>query len=225
MQAGGVDISPRMETQLLTPAYHAGKYVLPPLPYPADALAPYLDEATLLLHHDKHHAAYVAGANEAAATLQRIAQGEASPALAPAATLNLAFNLSGHLLHTLYWENLAPLPQSCPDAALADAIITHFDSWEGFQRVFRAATMAVQGSGWGILGVEPASRRLVVCAVQKHQDALIPGMKPLLVCDVWEHAYYLHYRNDRSAYLDAFFALINWEVVASRYRACCHVNA
>lgn len=211
-----------METQLLTHAYQAGKYALPPLPYPADALAPYLDEATVLLHHDKHHAAYVAGANDAADTLRRIAQGDASPSLAPAATLNLAFNLSGHILHTLYWENLAPPPQDAPCGELADAMAATFDSLDGFQRVFRAATLAVQGSGWGILGVEPASRRLVVCAVQKHQDALIPGLKPLLVCDVWEHAYYLHYRNNRSSYLDAFFALINWEVVASRFRAHCH---
>lgn len=211
-----------MEHQLLTHAYQAGKYALPPLPYPADALAPYLDEATVLLHHDKHHAAYVAGANEAAETLQRIAQGDLPPAQAPAATLHLAFNLSGHILHTLYWENLAPPPQAEPSGELADAIAATFHSMDGFKRVFRAATMAVQGSGWGILGVEPVSRRLVVCAVQKHQDALVPGFVPILVCDVWEHAYYLHFRNNRSAYLDSFFVLINWEVVASRFRSYCH---
>lgn len=211
-----------MENQLLTHAYQGGKYALPPLPYPADALVPYLDEATLLLHHDKHHAAYVAGANEAAETLQRIAQGDLPPSLAPAATLNLAFNLSGHILHTLYWENLAPPPGKEPEGELADALTAAFSSVDGFKRVFRAATMAVQGSGWGILGVEPASRRLVVCAVQKHQDALVPGFKPLLVCDVWEHAYYLRYHNNRSSYMDAFFALINWEVVASRFRSHCH---
>lgn len=212
-----------METQLLTHAYQAGQYELPPLPYPADALAPYLDEATLLLHHDKHHAAYVAGANEAAETLRRIALGDLPPAHSPAATLQLAFNLSGHILHTLYWENLTPpASHTVPHGELLDAIESTFESLDGWKRVFRAATMAVQGSGWGVLGVEPASRRLVVCAVQKHQDALIPGFKPILVCDVWEHAYYLPYRNNRSAYLDAFFALINWEVVASRFRSHCH---
>lgn len=214
-----------MDNHLLTLAYQAGKYALPPLPYPADALVPYIDEPTVLLHHDKHHAAYVAGANEAADTLSRIAQGDLSPSLAPAATHNLAFNLSGHILHTLYWENLAPPSQTEPEGELADAINDHFSSYDGFKRVFRSITLAVQGSGWGLLGVEPASRRLVVTAVHKHQDALVPGFKPILVCDVWEHAYYLHYHNNRSAYLDAFFSLINWEVVASRFRRYCHVYA
>ncbi len=208
-----------MENQLLTHAFRADHYTLPPLPYEADALAPYIDETTVLLHYEKHHAAYVNGANEAQDMLRRIAQGDLPPSIAPAATLRLAFNLGGHILHTLYWENLAPPTGSEPSGALAEALCSSFGSVDGFMRVFRSATMAVQGSGWGVLGVEPVSHRLVVCAVQKHQDALLPGFKPLLVCDVWEHAYYLPYQNNRSAYLDAFFHLINWEVVASRFRA------
>lgn len=211
-----------MEPQLLTHAYQGGMYALPPLPYPADALEPYLDEATLLLHHDKHHAAYVMGANDAAETLLRVAQGDLPPSVVPTATLNLAFNVSGHILHTLYWENLAPPPQHTPYGELAVALDATFSTYDGFIRVFRSAAMSIQGSGWAVLGLEPVSRRMVVCAVNKHQDALIPGFKPLLVCDVWEHAYYLRYQNRRAAYLDAFFALINWEVVASRFRSYCH---
>ena len=190
--------------------YEDGRYVLPPLPYSAAALAPVLDEETVLLHHGKHHAAYVAGANAAAETLRRVAAGDLAAEAAPAATELLAYNLGGHVLHCLYWQSLSPTPQEGPSGALADALNRSFGSYAGFERIFCAATLAVQGSGWGVLGVDPASGLLRVLAVCRHQDALVPGFEPLLACDVWEHAYYLRYHNNRSGYIRAFLTYANW---------------
>lgn len=202
--------------------YADGRYVLPPLPYEAVALSPVLDEETVLLHYEKHHAAYVAGANSAAETLRRIAVGELASEAAPAASELLAFNLGGHLLHCLYWNSLSPAPQEGPTGALADAINCSFGSYEGFERIFRAVTMAVQGSGWGVLAVDPASGLLRVMGICKHQEVFVPGLAPLLACDVWEHAYYLRYHNNRAGYLDAFMQHINWKNVQQRIKDIYH---
>lgn len=202
--------------------YKDGRYVLPPLPYAAVELAPVLDEETVLLHHDKHHAAYVAGANAAAETLRRVAEGDLAAEAAPDATQLLAFNLGGHILHCLYWQSLSPEPQDGPSGSLADAINCSFGSYDGFVKIFRAVTMAVQGSGWGMLAVDPASGLLRVVGICKHQDVLVPGMEPLLACDVWEHAYYLRYHNNRAGYLDAFMQHINWKNVEQRLKDIHH---
>lgn len=203
--------------------YADGRYVLPPLPYSPAALAPLLDEETVLLHHDKHHAAYVAGANAAAETLRRVAAGDLAPEAAPAATDLLAFNLGGHLLHCLYWESLSPAPQEGPTGDMADALNRSFGSYEGFERVFRSVTLAVQGSGWGVLGVDPVSGLLRIMAICRHQDALVPGFVPLLACDVWEHAYYLRYHNNRAGYINAFLEYANWTNAAEHLtHICCH---
>lgn len=172
---------------------------------------------TLYLHHDKHHAAYVAGANAALDTLRRINEGELSPEHAPAASQSLAFNLGGHILHTLYWENLAPEPTVGPDDALAEALESSFGSYSAFERLFCSVAAAVQGSGWGVLGIDPVSRRLLVTGIERHQDVLVPGFEPLLVCDVWEHAYYLSWSNDRKGYIAAFMKKVNWPMVNQRY--------
>lgn len=207
---------------IFTEGYADGRYVLPPLPYAPVLLAPVLDEETVLLHHDKHHAAYVAGANTAAETLRRVAEGELSPEAAPAATQLLAFNLGGHLLHTLYWKSLSPSPQDGPGGKLADAINRSFGSYDGFESIFRSVTMAVQGSGWGLLGVDPVSKRLQVMGVCRHQDALVPGFIPILACDVWEHAYYLRYHNNRAGYVNAFLEYADWNNAAELLNQICH---
>ena len=205
-----------------TCGYAEGRYVLPPLPFAPADVAPLLDEETVLLHHGKHHAAYVAGANAAAETLRRVAEGELAAEAAPAATELLAFNLGGHLLHCAYWASLSPTPQGGPEGAMADALNRSFGSYSGFERVFCAATLAVQGSGWGVLGVDPASGLLRVMAICRHQDALVPGFVPLLACDVWEHAYYLRYHNNRSGYINEFLKYAIWTIAAEHLTQLCH---
>jgi len=211
-----------MKCSCLTKGYAEGHYVLPPLPYSEAALEPLLSAETLRFHHDKHHAAYVAGANAAADKLRRIAEGELAPEAAPAATQELAFNLGGHILHSLYWGNLSPEPQGVPGGELADAINRSYGSYEGFLRIFASVTNAVQGSGWGVLGMDLASRRLLTFGICRHQDAFAPGFRPLLVCDVWEHAYYLTWRNNRKGYVEAMMERVNWKAVENRYADSCH---
>lgn len=211
-----------MKKNCLTCGYEDGRYVLPPLPYAAVALEPLLDEDTVLLHHDKHHAAYVAGANAAAETLRRISAGDLAAEAAPAAADLLAFNLGGHILHCLYWHSISPTPQGAPDGELADAINRSFGSYEGFLSLFRSITLAVQGSGWGVLGVDPVSGKLSIMGTRRHQDVMLPGFVPLIACDVWEHAYYLRYHNNRAGYIDTFLDYIDWEKAKKRLISICH---
>ena len=208
-----------------TQGYADGQYVLPPLPFSESALEPLLDAETLALHHDRHHAAYVAGANDAAQTLRAIANGELDAALAPAASEKLAFNLGGHILHSLYWRNLNPNPEECAEGALACAIEDAYGSFAGMLRVFRSVAAGVQGSGWVVLGIDPVSRLPRIFGICRHQDCLVPGFIPLMVCDVWEHAYYLRYRNNRSGYIGAFLEMADWAVAGKRYEhhlCACH---
>ena len=191
--------------------------MLPPLPCEPSDYEPVLDAETVRLHHDCHHAAYVAGANSAMAELRRMADGKDDVNAAPCATRKLAFNLGGHLLHCLYWNSICKDSKPLTDAALMAALIEQFGDMDGFVRLFKSAAMGVQGSGWAVLAVEQMSRRLMILAVHRHQDALVSGIFPLLACDVWEHAYYLRYQNNRAAYVDAFIRHINWEWVARRF--------
>lgn len=206
-----------MDTICLCDGYADGRYVLPPLPYDVTALEPMLDAETLLLHHSRHHAGYVDGANAAAELMHQVATGLQPPTMAATAAHNLAFNLAGHMLHTLYWGNMSPEPGQRPCGDLMAAINESFGSYDGFARVFRSAALGVQGSGWALLAKDAVSHKLVVLAPHKHQDALLPRMRPLLVCDVWEHAYYLRYHNNRAAYVDAFMNRICWHTVCKRF--------
>lgn len=213
-----------MDTICLRDGYADGQYILPPLPYDVTALEPFLDAETLRLHHDAHHAAYVAGANASLAQQRSMSSAGTSAAVAQ----SLAFNLAGHMLHTLYWGNLSPQAGQRPCGELARVIDSEFGSYSDFAQLFRNVATGVQGSGWAVLAKDAVSHRLVVLAAQKHQDALLPRMRPLLVCDVWEHAYYLRYRNNRAAYVDAFMNQICWHTVCQRYHhnkennhACC----
>lgn len=196
-----------------------GKYVLPPLPYAYDALEPLMDEETVTLHHDKHHASYVAGANAAAEKLREIAEGKLDPSNTTATVRNLSFHTSGHALHTMFWTNMSPNPKKEPEGKLAQAIKDDFGSLDAMLKVFKAASAGVEGSGWGLLGVDPVSRKLVVLGAEKHQNLEIPGLVPVLACDVWEHAYYLKHKNNRAGFIDNFVKLINWEDVEARYEA------
>lgn len=210
-----------MENHCCKEGFAGGVYVLPPLPRELSEYEPVLDAETVRLHHDCHHAAYVAGANSAMAELRRIAAGKEDANAAPCATRKLAFNLGGHLLHCLYWNCICSDSKPLSDSALVAAIAEQFGDFDGFVRLFTSAAIGVQGSGWAILAVEQMSRRLMVLAVHRHQDALVGGMMPILACDVWEHAYYLRYQNNRAAYVDAFMLHINWEWVAHRFNNIC----
>ena len=195
--------------------YKDGKYVLPPLPYAPDALEPAIDKETMSLHHDKHHLAYVNGANKAVDGLKAIAAGTGDAAMLPLFNNDLSFNLSGHVLHTTFWNNLKP-GGSKPAGALLEAMSESFGSPEAFEKLFAATAAAVQGSGWAILGYNPINGRLATVGVEKHNNSAIQGLEPLLVCDVWEHAYYLKYQNKRADYVKAFFTVVNYEDVAAR---------
>ncbi|MGP4100029.1 superoxide dismutase [Nonomuraea sp. KM90] len=193
-----------------------GDYTLPDMPYDYAALEPAITGEILELHHARHHAAYVKGAND---TLERLAEardkGEFSNLVGLEKTF--AFNLSGHVLHSIFWENLSPDGGDRPDGPLRDAIDQHFGTFDAFRRQLTTATASVQGSGWGVLAWEPLSRRLVVEQVYDHHGNVGMNTTPLLVFDAWEHAYYLQYRNVRPDYVEKLWGLINWDDVARRF--------
>jgi Fe-Mn family superoxide dismutase len=197
--------------------FAAGKYVLPPLPYAASALEPLYEERTLTLHHGAHHAAYVKGLNDALARLDAARKATQYDDI-KALSREVAFHGSGHLLHSLFWLSMKP-GGGKPSEELASAMKDSFGSAEAAQAQFAAATKAVEGSGWGVLAYEPAARKLLVLQAEKHQNLTLWGVTPLLVCDAWEHAYYLQYQNKRADWVDNFMKLANWEFASARYAA------
>ena len=199
--------------------FRDGNYVLPPLPYAYDALEPYIDEQTMRLHHDVHHAGYVRGANRAVEKLQSIATGDGDRPYSKHWARELAFHGSGHAMHVLFWNCMAHDGGGVAKGDLAKAIRLSFGSFEGFTSLFRSVSGSVEGSGWGILGYESLSGGLVVIQAEKHQDLTVQGTFPLLAVDVWEHAYYLKYQNKRADYVKAFMEIINWNWVEARYEA------
>ena len=193
-----------------------GKFVLPPLPYPYDALEPAIDQQTMHLHHDIHHAGYVKNGNVALEALSAIAAGTGDATLTGHWDNELAFNGSGALLHTIFWNNMKPKGSTVPVGTFADALKTTFGGQEHFEKFFAATAGAVQGSGWAILGYENMTQRLHVIQAEKHQNQALQGITPILVLDVWEHAYYLKYQNKRADYVKAFLTVVNYEDVAKR---------
>ncbi len=199
----------------------AGEYVLPPLPYAYDALVPHIDEQTMQIHHDKHHAGYVRGLNKAVAALKD-ARSSSDSSLIQHWERQLAFHGGGHVNHTLFWTGMAPAGSGGggkPSGSLAEAINKSFGSFDAFQFQFKAAAGAVEGSGWGWLVYEPISSRLLVTQMENQQKMLFAGVVPLLGVDVWEHAYYLNYQNRRADYVTAFMNVINWSEIQRRYDA------
>jgi len=192
--------------------FGGGKYVLPKLPYAADALEPHYDARTVQIHHDKHHAGYVRGLN---ATLEKLAAARRGGDYGTVTGLSrdLAFHGSGHMLHCLFWHSMTPRP-AAPGGPLAAAMKASFGSVEAAQAHFAAATGAVEGSGWGVLAYEPMGGKLLILQAEKHQDLAVWGATPLLVCDVWEHAYYLKYQNRRADWVAAFMKIANWDFAA-----------
>ncbi len=191
-------------------------YVLPELDYDYGALEPHLSGRILELHHDRHHRAYVDGANK---VMERLEEARADDDYTAINQLekNLAFHLSGHVLHSLFWRNLHPAGGDRPHGELAAAIDEHLGSFEGFAAQLSEAALGVQGSGWGALSWEPVGGRLIVEQVYDHQGNVGQGGPPLLVLDMWEHAYYLQYENRKAEWVDAFWRIVNWDDVALRF--------
>ncbi|MFQ3548772.1 MAG: superoxide dismutase [Armatimonadota bacterium] len=192
------------------------KHELPPLPYDYNALEPHYDEETVKLHHDKHHAAYVTGLNTAEEKLQA-AREAGDFALIQHWEKQLAFHGSGHILHTLFWNNLSPNGGGDPTGELAEQINKDFGSIEAFKKQFSAAAAAVEGSGWVVLAWSPEFQKLLILQIENHQKLTVYGVRPLLVIDMWEHAYYLKFQNRRPDWIDTFWNIVNWADVQNRF--------
>jgi superoxide dismutase, Fe-Mn family len=198
-------------------------YVLPDLDYDYGALEPHISGQIMLLHHDKHHGAYVKKANE---TLEKLDEARAKTDYTRIAGLekSLAFNLSGHVLHSLFWRNLMPKGGGKPTGSLSDAITRDFGSFDAFKRQLTEVAGTIMGSGWGALIYEPMAGRLLTCQIYDHQSNLAQAGVPLLVIDAWEHAYYLQYKTEKTKFFEAVWNLWNWDDVAARYEAAQGMN-
>jgi superoxide dismutase, Fe-Mn family len=185
-------------------------YTLPDLPYDYSALEPSISGAIMELHHSKHHQAYVTGANTA---LAQLAEARDSGDLANVNKLekDLAFNLGGHVNHSIFWTNMSPDGGDKPTGELASAIDDAFGSFDKFQAHFTATALGVQGSGWSVLAWDSIGQRLIVLQFFDQQGNLPAGVVPLMMLDVWEHAYYLDYKNVRADYVKAFWNIANWD--------------
>ena len=191
-------------------------YTLPELPYDYSALEPYISGKIMQLHHDKHHAAYVSGANTA---LEQLEKAAASGDVANVNLIekNLAFNLAGHKNHTIFWKNLAPADGQKPQGELKAAIDDQFGSFDGFKKVFTAVATGVQGSGWAVLAWDPLGQRLATFQFYDHQGNLPTTVYPLVLLDMWEHAFYLDYLNVKGDYVKAWWNVVNWQDAAARF--------
>ena len=193
-------------------------YVLPELDYPYDALEPHISAEIMELHHSKHHQAYVDGANAALASLEA-AREAGDMAAVNLYEKNLAFHLGGHSNHSVFWKNMSPNGGGEPTGALASAIDDSFGSLESFKKQFTAAAMGLQGSGWAVLAYDTISGRLVTFQLYDQQGNVPVGTVPLLMLDMWEHAFYLDYKNVKAKYVDAWWNVVNWDDVAHRFEA------
>lgn len=197
----------------------AKKYVLPELPYAYDALEPHISAEIMELHHSKHHQNYVNGANAALEKLEAARKDGSIAAVVTALSKDLAFNLGGHTNHSLFWANLGPNGGGKPTGALAAAIDADFGSFEEFQKHFAAAALGLQGSGWAVLAYDKIGERLVIEQMTDQQGNLSIDLVPLLLLDMWEHAFYLQYKNVKADYVAAVWNVFNWDEVAARYAA------
>lgn len=195
-------------------------YKLPDMPYDFSALEPVISGQIMEIHYTKHHQAYVTNLN---AALEKYHEAEAKSDVAQMIALQAAikFNGGGHINHSIFWTNLAPLSQgggTPPQGDLARAINTTFGSLEQFIEKFSALTVAIQGSGWGWLGVDKALKRLVITTCANQDPLITQGFTPLLGIDVWEHSYYLQYKNMRAEYVKNIWKIVNWQNVEDRYQ-------
>ena len=201
--------------------WDGSKYQLPPLPYDYNALEPQIDEQTMRLHHDKHHQAYVTGLNSTVAALKELAGlDNIDDARLFGLQRNLGFHYGGHVMHSVFWATMGPARGANNELAgeLADAINAAFGSFGNFKRLFTATAAGVKGSGWAVLLYDAMADRLHVKAMNDQDAYFPPGALPVLPLDVWEHAYYLKYQNNRGAYIDAWWNVVDWQTVDALFR-------
>lgn len=194
------------------------QYILPDLDYDFGALEPHISGQIMELHHGKHHKAYVDKSNE---TLEKLEEARSSKDFSRLAGLEkaLAFNLSGHILHSVFWKNLAPKGGDAPSGELARAITRDFGSFEAFKAQMTEVASTIMGSGWAALVWEPMAQRLLTCQIYDHQSNLSQSGIAVMVIDAWEHAYYLQYKNQKTEFFKAVWNLWNWNDVSARFAA------
>ncbi|MEJ5945078.1 superoxide dismutase [Pseudokineococcus basanitobsidens] len=191
-------------------------YSLPDLPYDYSALEPAISGEIMELHHSKHHQTYVTGANTA---LEQLSEARSTDSLGPVNLYekNLAFNLAGHVNHSVFWPNMSPDGGDKPDGELGSAVDEHFGSFDAFRAHFTANALGIQGSGWSILAWDSVGQKLLNVQLYDHQGNLPVGLVPLLMLDMWEHAFYLQYRNVKADYVKAWWDVANWADVTERF--------
>lgn len=192
-------------------------YKLPPLPFGSKDLEPYMSEEQLLIHHDKHHQGYVNNSNTILEKLEN-ARKNGTELDMKSILKALSFNIGGHMLHSLFWHNLAPPGKvgGAPSGRLGDVINKEFGSFERFKKEFTQAAVSVEGSGWAALTFDKWTNRPIIMQIEKHNVHIYPTFKILMVLDVWEHAYYIDYKNQRGKFVEAFWNIVNWDEVSKR---------
>ena len=198
-------------------------YTLPDLRYDYSALEPHISGKLMELHHTKHHAAYVKNANS---VLEQLDESRAKGDFARLAALEraLAFNLSGHILHSIFWKNLAPKGGGAPYGVFAGAIQKDFGGFQLFRNQLNEVASSIMGSGWAALVWEPIGKRLLITQIYDHQSNLAQAGVPLMVIDAWEHAYYLQYQNRKTEFFEVVWRLWNWEDISARYASALQLN-
>ncbi|OLL76166.1 Superoxide dismutase [Mn] [Pseudonocardia sp. Ae168_Ps1] len=194
------------------------EYTLPDLPYDYGALAPHIAPEIMELHHSKHHNTYVQGLN---GTIDKLAEAREKNDFGAIVGLEktLAFNLGGHVNHSAFWKNLSPDGGDKPTGDLASAIDNDFGSFDAFQAHFTAAATTIQGSGWAILGFDQLGQKLLIHQLYDQQSQLPAGQTPIVLLDMWEHAFYLQYKNVKPDYVKAWWNVVNWADAAERFAA------
>jgi Fe-Mn family superoxide dismutase len=194
-------------------------YVLPKLPYEFTDLKPYISEEQLKIHYQKHHQAYVNGANAILEKLDK-ARKEGTDLDMKATLKELSFNIGGNLLHSLFWDNLAPAGKGGgkPSGPFGDALDKEFGSFDRFKKEFTQAATSTEGSGWAALAYCRRTKRPIIMQIEKHNTNVYPMFRILMVLDVFEHAYYIDYKNDRAKFVEAFWNIANWKEISSRFQ-------
>ncbi|MGC8661719.1 MAG: superoxide dismutase [Nitrososphaeria archaeon] len=189
------------------------KYELPPLPYKVDALEPYISSGIIDVHYNGHHKGYVNGANTTMDKLEKILKGEVTGYDVQGVLKNLTFNTNGHKLHSIYWYNMAPAGKGGgkPGGKLADLINSQYGGFDKFKVIFTEAQKSLPGTGWTALYYDTESKNLMLMTIENHFNNHFAELPIVLIVDEFEHAYYLQYKNNRNAYLDAWWNLVNWD--------------